>query len=265
MKRNKNPFFIGFPSLMLFFLFVLAGCTQPPEQKEGTNPAVAECNALLKSDWNAGFECVLSLEDKLARAADCQALENLDNPDPDSGLTDFKSLCAIKVATAQGDSAACSSIASFSEQETLAARNTCFMGVAQAKKDPALCEKMVSAQGKTGKGTQEYELCMIGVATKASDCNALSSLSAKDSCINSIAKKTEDAQLCQEISSRDTQYNCVQYLASVKKDWTLCNALDQPNADACIQIIAIQTRNAGLCDQIETSRLREGCKNLVRA
>jgi len=173
---------------LLIMLAMLAGCKkeQPNPEPADLYAPVKECNLLFKENIAQGFDCVMAIGPKLVDFGFCN---QLDNPYNETGnLTeDFKSLCIIKVATYQKKEEFCPYIQSDTPEKTRSYRNTCVQDVAIAKQDNQICSLVQSSDGKTGKGTNEYDFCIFKFATELGDsnsCNELQNTLMQGMCIN---------------------------------------------------------------------------------
>jgi len=113
------------------------------------------------------------------------------------------------------------------------------------------------------------DLCLQRVATTAGDvgaCSALSTPSLMDSCISAIARARGNASLCQSSSSPEAREACsrgavllpslAQALAGTA---AACEGLGGAERDACLYNFAVREGSVGLCARIAEASLRGSC------
>ena len=161
-------------------------------------------------------------------------------------------------------------------------KKRCLIAVAEAKKDPSVCDLNEDAEDK------DYCLQDVGIAMNdPSICKDIKTEGPRESCYLKVAQGTENADLCTKISDKTLQSNCIYDIARKKNDEKICALVEDTGIAAncyydlakakddveicksvsgdddyrsyCFAYFAEKTKDETLCLEIEAGEDRDDC------
>ncbi|HZX12339.1 MAG TPA: hypothetical protein VFE88_02690 [Candidatus Nanoarchaeia archaeon] len=155
----------------------------------------------------------------------------------DSLSNEARTECTLRVASVTGDLAICENIP-LDDPFYKTTISRCFFYVAKFTKDSKLCDTLEDASLK--------ELCYETLAQAARNpalCEKVSDR--QDECYRSLATHTQDATVCGKISHPQSRDQCYDQVASLKRDPSLCQNITNPQLrDTCTRYSALEVETA---------------------
>ena len=217
-----------------------------------TNIAFALGNAQLCERVISSMEqgaCYGKVGAKIGDVSLCAREQNLPNRD----------ICIGNAAWKSHQSAHCADISPGER------RDYCYLRFAIATANPALCEKVAKEQASCSTAVAE-------LAQKVAECRLQeSSFEIGASCYDRLRDSTwsqlswsdEDTGPCDLAQDATTKGYCYGLTALLRQNTTVCETLDEPNAqDGCFAALAIRSRPQLLpvwCERIRAQKTKDSC------
>jgi len=149
-----------------------------------------------------------------------------------------KDICYSGVAEVKKDQSVCLNI------KDAVKKGDCYASVAAAKGDETLCAEAV-------KQNKNYNIdsCYAAVAASKADlliCDKIKNSNSKDNCYSSIAAINRDESICSQKTSDLRRDACYSLLAAVKKDETFCEEIKTAKG-VCYEELALAKMDENLC------------------
>ncbi|MBI1975044.1 MAG: hypothetical protein HYS57_01635 [Parcubacteria group bacterium] len=144
------------------------------------------------------------------------------------------------------------------ETGSFIAQDICYMVFANEKTDPAICNKVKTAEFK---GQCYATLAVKGGSTAA--CEGAPT-DAQDKCYQQVAERLGDVAACGRIKVANERDNCISNQASRLGDGALCEKITNVNQrDFCY--VNTARNNPSLCDKISSPSVKQDClRNIGR-
>lgn len=177
----------------------------------------------------------------------------------------FKGTCYILVAEAKKDESICETI---ELKQGVNSQDHCYINVATGKADKELCNKVITVSGENSK-----DVCLVQVAQKTGDvsiCEDIieeTGLSSKEACYALVAIETGDAGLCDkitQISGFNSRDACYLLVANKIGDLSLCENIvvetgPTNSKEVCYVLYAIKIKDKSLCDKAISPEIKNHC------
>ncbi|MFH1224528.1 MAG: hypothetical protein V1676_01865 [Candidatus Diapherotrites archaeon] len=179
--------------------------------------------------------------------------------------------CKKEVFTARAvamlDASICEKIEFDKELSESTYRNSCIRDVANAKKDPAICDLL---SDDSGYGWAES--CYYDVASESGDGSLCKWVSDEDARNHCKALATGDSSYCEALPKESTiqtmahsRNTCYNDIAERGNDEGLCRKMDtstvlgESGQANCFITIAVKEGDVTMCNNISSQQFREGC------
>lgn len=140
-----------------------------------------------------------------------------------------------------------------------------YMEDAVKNKDISKCNSVVNEAVKAACKLNVMDAIYMEFALQYNDrsyCELIDKEEMRAKCFTNLAKKMSNKEFCDEIRQINMRNNCITALALAKKDGMIClNNIDSEiPRNLCLKEVALDVKQASLCNQITMSAEANDCK-----